>query len=721
MGHDVGKTFSESWHRVADLRVTLRSTVTVRKQLFRGKHWYVLQDPFNNHFFRLEKSAYAFVAHLNSAQSIAEIWQKNLQQNPETAPGQDEVIRLLAQLYHANLLFCELPIDSQKLFERYRKRQQKEQRGKLSSLMFFRIPLFDPDAWLNRHPALVQLLTSRAAFGAWLIVLLLAGKTVIEQLPQLLSETESLLSINNLLLLYCGLALVKILHEIGHTLVCKRFGGEVHTIGIMLIVFAPLPYMDATSSWSLRKRRERILVASAGMIFEFFAAACAALVWASTGPGVIHSLALNMLIVASVSTLVFNANPLLRYDGYYILSDLLDIPNLQPRSLEQLKYLARRYLFGLRQASSPTDNRKEFWWLSIYGIFSGAYRLIVYTGIILLVADRFLLLGLLMAVFCLLIWGIMPLGRFIGYLISSPELARVRSRAVFGSLILSLIVVFLLGIIPVPNRFRAPGIIEAQNHLLVTSQTAGQLSQILQPNGSQVVSGQPLLQLVNPELDIEIKLTHAQRDEILYLQQQSAAFQADATRITLKRRLHALDSRLAELQRRHQALLVTAEAAGTWFAPNLEQHIDSWLERGKKLGDIVSTDGFKFVAVVGQEDAASLFSDQTSEQVTVRLSGLENSELQIVDYQVIPFEQVKLPSATLGWKGGGTIPVKGQDDQGLETIEPFFRISADLKQLENHTLRHGHSGQIRFSLAAQPLFTQAYRKLRQFIQKRYQT
>ena len=720
MKHGIGKTFSESWHRVAELRVTLRSTVTVRKQLFRGKHWYVLQDPFNNHFFRLEKPAYTFISRLNPAQSVAEVWQSNLEHNPETAPGQDEVIRLLAQLYHANLLFCELPVDSQKLFERYRQRQQKEQRSKLSSLMFFRIPLFDPDPWLTRHPLLVQLLTSRVAFGVWLILLLLAGKTVVEQLPQLISEAGNLLSVSNLLLLYCGLALVKTLHELGHTLVCKRFGGEVHTIGLMLIVFAPLPYMDATSSWSFRQRRERILVATAGMFFEFFAAATAALIWANTGPGTIHSLSLNMLIVASISTLLFNANPLLRYDGYYILSDLLDIPNLQSRSQEHLKHLARRYLFGLRQSSSPTDNHKEACWLSIYGLLSGAYRFIIYAGIILFVADRFLLLGLVMAVFCLLIWGIVPIGRFISYLLISPELTRVRSRAIFCTLSLSLVAIFLFGMVPLPNRFRAPGIIEAQSHILVTSQTAGQLSQILHDDGSSVVTGQPLLQLVNPELEIEIKLTHAQRDEIVYLQQQSVAFQGDATRITLKRRLQALDSRLAELQRRHQALLVTAETAGIWVAPELEQRVDSWLERGKKLGDIVSTDSFKFVAVVGQEDAADLFSATTCEQVAVRLNGLASTELPVADYQVIPFEQVILPSATLGWKGGGEIPVKGKDDQGLETIEPFFRISADLEQLETSSLRHGHSGQIRFTLAPQPLLTQGYRKIRQFIQKRYQ-
>ena len=721
MNRESGRTFSESWHRVAELRVALRSTLCLRKQRFQGKDWYVLRDPFNNYFFRLEKPAYDFVFRLSTNRTVAEVWQESLKSNPETAPGQDEVIRLLAQLYHANLLFCELPIDSLKLFERFKKRRQRESRGKFLSLMFFKLPLLDPDPWLDRHAALVQLLTSRGAFGGWLILLLLAGKSLLDRVPLLLSEVDNLFSFKNLILLYAGLVLVKMLHELGHTLVCKRFGGEVHTVGVMFMIFTPLPYMDATSSWAFRARRQRILVASAGMIYEFFAAGCAALLWANTGPGAIHSLALNMLIAASVSTLLFNANPLLRYDGYYILSDLLDIPNLQSRSLEQLKYLARRYLFNIRQANSPADTGREARWFSLYGILSGIYRLLVYGGIVLFVAERFLLVGLLMAVFLLLVWGFLPIGRFIAYLTTSAELGRNRSAVIGRSLIALVVLVTVFGAIPLPNRFRAPGVVESAKHTRVVGQTDGRLHKILQQSGEQVVKGEPLLQLLNPELDIELKLVAAQRTELLYLQQQNAALQGDSIRKTLQSRLDSLERRIDELERRQQALLVTAASAGIWTAPDLEERLGNWLERGEKLGDIVALDRFKFVAVIGQEDAASLFTEQAIGQISVRLTGNEGNELPAADFQIIPFEQLVLPSATLGWKGGGKIPVKGRDELGLETLEPFFRISAELGQADDRLLRHGHSGQIRFSLPAESVLTQVFRKLRQFIQQRYQT
>jgi putative peptide zinc metalloprotease protein len=715
------RTFSESWHRVAELHVTLRPAVTIRRQLFRGEIWYVLQDPFNNDFFRLTQAAYDFVIRLSSSRTVAQVWEECLQHNAAAVPGQDEVIQLLAQLHHANLLFCELAIDSQKLFERYRKRQQRENRGKLLSLMFFRIPLFDPQPWLNRYAALARLLTSRFAVALWLLVLLLAGKALIDQMPLLLSETKNLLDFDNWLLLYGGLVIVKSLHEMGHTLVCKRFGGEVHTVGIMFIVFAPMPYMDATASWSFRERRQRILVATSGMLFEFFAAAGAALLWANTGPGAIHSLALNILIVASISTLLFNANPLLRYDGYYILSDLLDIPNLQPRSQAHLKHLARRYFFGLKQSSSPTDSHKEAFWLTGYGILSGIYRLFVYGAIILFVADRFLLAGLLMAVFCLLIWGILPIGRFINYLMTSPELSRVRPRALISSLTGGVLIAALILAVPLPNRFRAPGILEATNHTVVSNQTDGQLLEVLCSNGSQVAKGEPLFRLVNPELFIELQLVTAQRNEVLFLQQQGAVLQGGTTRAALQKRLQVLDNKLTELQQRQQSLLITATQSGTWFAPQQGQRIGSWLPKGVKLGEIISNDTFRFTAIVRQEEAANIFSLQTAEQIIVRLAGIENNEFQVKNYQVIPFEQGRLPSAVLGWKGGGVIPVSGMDAQGLQTIEPFFQISAHLENTGEQLLRHGHSGKIRFQLPAEPLLQQLYRKTRQFLQQRYQT
>jgi putative peptide zinc metalloprotease protein len=715
------RTFSESWHRIADLRVSLRHAVTVRKQLFRGETWYLLQDPFNNRFFRLSPGAHDFVVRLKSDQTVAGVWEGCLSRNPEEAPGQDEIIELLAQLYHADLLYCDLPPDSSRLFERYHQRRQRESRSKLFSLMFFRIPLFDPEPLLRKCAPLVRLLTGRLALVVWLLTVLLAVKVIIEQLPRAIDEAGSLLAFDNLVLLYLGLALVKILHEFGHTLVCKRLGGEVHTIGVMLIVFAPLPYMDATSSWAFRSRWQRILVASSGMLFEFFAAACAALLWANTGPGAVHSLAFNMMVVASVSTLLFNLNPLLRFDGYYILADLLEVPNLQPRAQEQLKHLASSHLFGDLQSSSPAHSRKEAFWLTTYGLCSGLYRFLVYGGIILFIADRFLLAGLVLAVICVITWGLMPIFRFITYLATSPKLDRNRPRAIAVTLASALILLVFLATVPMPNRFSSPGIVEDRGLLRIVNDAPGRVAEILTANGAKLVPGTPLARLVNPELEIEIEAVNAQRDEVLALQQQSLTLHGDSAREMLEKRLATLDNRLSNLKEEQHSLLVRAGKSGTWVAPQDYALPGVWLSRGTELGKIVAPNDFRFTAIVSQEEAANLFVNKGPDRVTVRLVGQGQFDLPVSKYEIIPFQHQHLPSAALGWQSGGDIPVTEKDEFGLQTVEPFFRIHALLQPQAGVVVSHGHSGRIRFNLPPEPLLSQLLRKARQFFQNRYQT
>jgi len=274
-----GKTFSESWHRVAGLKVSLRPTVRVRKQLFRGETWYILQDPFNNQFFRLRPEAIDFVIRLGPDRTVEQVWEHCLDRHPDEAPGQEDVIQLLTQLYYANLLYFEVPADSAKLFERYKKRRQRELKSKLLSIMFIRLPLIDPDYILRKLVPLFKYIISPLGMIVWLLVVVAAGKLVVDHFDQVTDQVQGILAPDNLFLLYLGLVIIKSLHEFGHALVCRRFGGEVHTMGVMLLVFTPLPYMDATSSWSFRSRWKRALVGAAGMITEILVAAGATFLW----------------------------------------------------------------------------------------------------------------------------------------------------------------------------------------------------------------------------------------------------------------------------------------------------------------------------------------------------------------------------------------------------------------------------------------------------------
>ncbi len=527
-----------------------------------------------------------------------------------------------------------------------------------------------------------------------------------------------MLAPGNLALLYLGLILIKVLHEFGHAYACRAFGGEVHTMGVMLLVFTPLPYMDATASWAFRSRSQRALVAGAGMIVEIFVAAIAALVWANTGPGTLHSLAYNMMFIASVSTVLFNINPLLRFDGYYILSDLLDIPNLHQRAGQQLSHLAERYLFGRTQSKSPTASLREASWLTGFGIASHIYRVVIFAGIILFVADRFLIVGALFAVVCVVSWIFVPLGKFVHYLATSPRLARCRPRAIAASVSIVGSLVLLLGVIPFPTRVVSPGVLESVDHTIVANEVPGQLVAVQVSSGARVTHGQPLLQFENQELEFQLAQINAQLTETRAHHRRALQL-ATADLAPIQRQVHAIEERQRELLRRRAALTVRAPQDGLWIAPAVEHHLGQWFLRGAPLGQVIDDRAFQFSAVVSQQEAARLF-DQQVRTAEVRLRGQAGSSLPVTDQQIIPAEQQQLPSAALGFAGGGEVAIDLTDPQGVRAQETFFQVRATIAPAPDISLLHGRSGRIRFTLPAEPLLQQWMRKLRQLLQSRFQ-
>jgi putative peptide zinc metalloprotease protein len=710
-------TFSESWYRIADQHAALRPHVHIRRQMYRGERWYVLQDPINNQFFRLRPSAYDFVARLRMDRTIEQVWEECLAAHPDDAPGQEDIIRLLAQLYSANLLHSDLAADSAKLFERFKQRRQREVTSRMTNIMFARFPLFDPDELLKRCMPVARMLISPLGALVWLIVVGWAIKLGMDNFSALKEQSQGILAPDNLFLFYIGFIITKTVHEFGHAFVCRRFGGEVHTMGIMLMIFTPIPYVDATSSWSFRSRRRRILVGSAGMITELFLAGIAMFVWANTGEGTVHSLAYNMIFLASVTTLLFNLNPLMRFDGYYILSDLLDIPNLQSRANRQLGYLFERYAFGCKKSESPTHSRKEAFWLAAFGVSSHVYRIIIFAGILLFLADRFLILGIIMTAICLISWVIVPIGKLIRYLGSSTRLERNRPRAIAVCAGIFAVLVVLLEIIPFPNHFRAPGVLQAREHTVVVNASPGYIAQVMVPSGARVKRGEPLLQLQDRDLEFDIAAARAQHAESKAMELRALQVQT-ADLMPIRSRIEAIEKRLRRLEAQEAELTVRARHDGRWIAPDIEDLSGAWLERGTALGMVINSDAFYFSAVVSQKEASRLFA-QEIRGAQVRLRGQAGIALPVGGQRIIPAEHEMLPSAALGWQGGGDIPVRLDDPSGLRAAEPFFELRAAIEPAGNAAILHGRSGRIRFDLPAEPLLHQWVRKLRQLIQTRY--
>ncbi len=712
------KIFHESWYQIANQRIALRSSVVIQRQMYRGHPWHVLHDPFTNQYFRFRPNVYEFIARLNKNMTVEEVWNGLLENMPDKAPTQSEIMDLLAQLYHANLLHYDRAPDSVRLFERYKKRRRNLVRMSVLNVMFARIPLYDPDALLKRIQPLIRLIIGPAGLVVWIVMLFLGIKTAVDNASALQSQTDAILAPSNLFLLYAGTVIIKIIHEFGHAFAVRRYGGEVHVLGVMLMVLTPLPYTDATAAWAFRSKWKRIFVSAAGMIFELFIASVALLVWAQTGDGALHSLAYNMIFIASISTLLFNLNPLLRYDGYYILSDLLDLPNLQQQATRQLTYVLERYAFRKKDAVAVASTKQEACLLSLYSVTSSIYRVLVFGGIMLFISTKMLLLAIIMACFFVGSWAIYPLYKFIKYLFTSPGLSRVRGRALRVCAGFAVVTIAFFGYLPFPFSFKSPGVLKAVDYVMVANPTAGMVASLGRPSGSRVAAGDTLLVLDNKELRLERAETEAALIEAR-LEFARALHLSQADCEPMEKRIVVYSQRLQRIEQQIAELTVRAQFDGNWVAPDADDFIGRWMPRGMKIGQLINPDRFYFVSAIVQREIGELFSQKPG-PAAVRLCGQAQEDLTVASFTTIPMEQNQLPSSALGFLGGGDIEVSMTDSSGTRTTEPFYEVRAIVGKTREALLLHGRSGKIRFSLGHKPLAWQGWRKLRQLIQKHYQ-
>ena len=500
----------------------------------------------------------------------------------EDVPGQGEVIEMLAQLYQANMLLYEGVEDGSKLFERDRKNTQKKVKSTLLNIFFLRLPIFDPEPMLRRFKWVGSLVFSKFFFVVWLAAIIVAAKYGIENFDTLKDQAQGFLAPSNIGWVYVCTVLVKVLHELGHSFAVKKYGGEVHTIGIMFMMLVPLPYMDATASWSFRKKRHRAFVGAAGMLCEFFIASIAMIIWANVGGGLVKGLAYNVLVMTSVSTVLFNINPLMRFDGYYILTDLLDMPNLQQHSVMHLKYLLERFVFRKQDSQKVAETWSEAVIYTIYGISSAVYRFFLFAGFIIAASQHYLILSVIMGVMLLLSMIVMPVGKFLKYVFYSPALTRVRLRAVTVSLVFFGSLFAALFYIPVPDTFTAPGVLEAKQFEDTIVATSGRVSKVYRKSGDAVASGDTLIVLENEEIDFSMDEKNAEIAEAMQ-QYYKALNETPENMLPLEKRIDVLRQELDEIKLQKDRLAIVAGMGGIWNVDNVDEYLDKWVSKGDSL------------------------------------------------------------------------------------------------------------------------------------------
>ncbi len=738
---EISKTFSELWYRVAEFRPRLSAHLVVRRHTYRNQTWFVLGDPTSTKFYRFNAAAYRFLGLLDGQRTVQEAWDVCNAQLGDDAPTQRDCLDLLAQLQLYGLLRNDLPIDIQRLRERIEQIREQRYQELTGNYLFWTVPLFNPEKFLAKFANLARVVFGRLGFVVLGILLLLALRSIIPRWDELTGSLNGVIAVDNLVWLSASFLVLKAIHELGHGFACKAYGGRVTEMGIMFMIVLPIPYCDATTSWAFANKWHRILVSSAGVMSELAVASIAAIIWSRTDAGFVHTLTYNVMFVASVGTFLFNINPLLRYDGYYILADLTEIPNLATRSHELLKWLTRRYLFGVKgEPCPPLHDRREGAIMVTHATLAFPYRLLVMVSIVGFVAQKYFVFGLLLAMFGCVMWLGTPIVKGLSYVLSEPSLQVVRVRAVSLSFGLVITVVVFLGFVPMPARVQTLGVVEPLERKTYRAPHEGFLDRSFVTNGELVSKAEPLFVMSNPEMEQQLQRAIA-GVELERLRRDSGYANSTAEGQVGDSLYHDAVDRLKAMEDAMGEMYVEAPFTGYIIAPELETRIGSYFETGDTLLMLATLDEMVIRAYIDDRDFAWLFPNgiDSQESAAVHVKGrLYDHPEKVVDFDidVVRSGQVgdrNLPFQSLGLNvQGGGIALDPTDAQGRQTLTPQWLVTLRPRTplVERGTglpddpttlsALPGTRARIRFSRPPEPLIHQWIRRLRQSLSARFE-
>ena len=708
---------SSLWYRVAALRPRLAARARLARHHYRGERWYLLQDPATGRVQRFGPAARLLLAAMDGQRTVDELWQLAQRRLGEHAPTQDELIHLLGQLHACDLLSTDATADALQVFRRGQRQQAAQRRQRWANPLALRLPLLDPGAFLDRHAALWRRLWGPAGAVAWLALVL----PTLLMLPPHWGEltgnlSDRVLAPDNLLLAALVFPLLKALHELGHATATRAFGGEVHDMGLMLLALMPMPYVDASGATVLPSRWQRALVGAAGMVVELFVAALAFHAWVALDPGVLRAVCFNIMLVAGVSTLVFNGNPLMRYDAYYMLADLAELPNLGQRAARYWGYLVQRHLLRLRDAVSPAHGAAERRWFLAYGLLSSAYRLWVAVSIALFIGTRYFFVGTLLA-----LWAVAgavgpPLLRALQQLRAQPAL-RERRRRILATAGAGLAMLALLAAgVPLPQRTLAEGVVWLPEQALLRAGADGFVTSVEVAPGTAVRAGQLLFSRHDPAALARVRQLQARVAELEA--SLGIALVTDRARAELLRGQWAAEAEaLRRARERAEALPVRAAVDGRFMLGGARDPTGRWHRQGEVLGYVLG-DQPTSVRVVIEQAQADLVAEAAT-TVALRLSEAPGEVIAGRIVRRVPAARDEAPSPALLAGGGGRLAADPADREGRRTLERLFQVDVAPQSPLPRLPAHGQRVHLRFEHPPAPAATQAWRALRRLFLRHF--
>lgn len=700
---------------------------------------WTVKDPLSNRYFQLRAADYFVFCQLDGAATIEQIQQRFYASHAPRMLSEEQILSFVQRLWSQGLITAERFGMSEAISQRATRMRSAERKQKMMSWLAIRFRGIDPDRFLTACLPAVNWLFSPVAVMLSVLLMLIAAVIVgseWETLRRELPTFQAFLTSGHLIWFLLTLAAVKVFHELAHAFACKRFGGECHELGVMLLALTPCLYCNVSDAWLLPRRWHRIAISGAGIYAEVVIASLCTLLWSVTVPGVVHTTCLYMMVISSVNTLLLNGNPLLRYDGYYILADAIGVPNLRSRSQALVQsWLTRRY-FGIQSPDALREQPVSRRLVGIYGLLSSVYMWFVLLAILWMLYQFAKPYGLQQLVVA---FGIVTVGmrafaairkfvRFCRHLFENGLLQVTRLTLSVAVSVIGLVALLQL---PIPRRASAPLTIESDRSSGVFVSSPGQLERVELDVGTHVAEQTVLARLKNRDLEKDVlKLAGqvAQQEKTIELLLARQARDPEASS-QLPTAMSTLEDSRRQLQRKQDdlsRLILRAPHAGRILPPQSQPQSHStdpaltmhghpaepmnsgaWLEAGTEVCRIVETERYEARLFCEQADVAVIAPGHTARIVTGQTphSCLRGTVTAVSSE---PMTQVPPNVASLQ-----LIPVQAGENGQLLPARPMHEIRVAIDNVEHVDLAFGQTGQAVIELEREPIYAWILRSVRQ--------
>ena len=686
--------FSQARLRLKDsLRFTMRQSG--------GGITYLVEDDVTGRFFRVGLAQYTFMTMLDGNRTVSTALMKTATLLREHAIDENEAANLCKWAIESGLVESETGNSAARRHEQH-EQQQKQKMVSYLNPMMIRIPLFNPDTLVSTISRFTNFLISPLGAAIWLAVVIFGFFQLLSNWDEFFLNRVSSFSAEDFIWIALTWVVLKLIHELAHSLVCKKYGGRVASCGILILLMIPMPFVDVTSSWRFDNKWKRILTSAAGMLSEVFMAAIACYVWVSSGPGPIQYHAGNVIIAASLHTLLFNINPLMRFDGYYMLADWLEIPNLSPSGRQWLKGVFTWMYFGKKAAPLKETGFRGLA-VRIYGVLAMLWFFTIAIGLSLAASGLIEGFGLIVALIGIVMWVGIPLLKLCKYVAVGTDTDKPNRPWFAMAMLLTVCLVggFLYAC-PSPSVVSAPIVIEYELLSVVRSNASGFVKSIHVVDGQMVDEGELLVTLENPELEQELKSLLIDI-EISKLRTNSLYNQEKISEVQLeKETLISLIKRKAELEQQVNDLVIYAPQTGEVLARDLHVSTGKHFTPGTEILSIGQPGEIQAVALTKQTDIDWVSANPEAE-VDLLIWGRDKDSLIPGKISLInPRARDDLPHEAFSASVGGPLAVvprqqvegKSEDEQDVMLTQPRVPVEIALTEDDRANLLPGQTGQL---------------------------